>query len=230
MLWLGLVERRQHALAVAGRSLLRRHAFNFHKLGIHSSDNPKYHSSISLSGSRTASRVANFHKISRNTVHSEVLYSYFFHPLNRLSIYIIIYVSSTRFSLKIPPHLRGRAGYFPFTFMARSTRAKGQGTSRPFHTFTQPSSPAVAVTASAGSNTPIDPLVTSALSTSTLKAKEAAPTDPESDEEVPVTTAEVEDALSRPPPVNSDYLPLPWNGRLGYVSINVLGSVRESLV
>jgi UV DNA damage endonuclease len=28
---------------------------------------------------------------------------------------------------------------------------------------------------------------------------------------------EVKEALSRPPPVNSDYLPLPWKGRLGYV-------------
>ena len=29
--------------------------------------------------------------------------------------------------------------------------------------------------------------------------------------------AEVKEALARPPPVNSDYLPLPWKGRLGYV-------------
>lgn len=29
--------------------------------------------------------------------------------------------------------------------------------------------------------------------------------------------AEVKEALSRPPPVNSEYLPLPWKGRLGYV-------------
>ncbi len=28
---------------------------------------------------------------------------------------------------------------------------------------------------------------------------------------------EVKEALSRPPPVNSEYLPLPWKGRLGYV-------------
>jgi UV DNA damage endonuclease len=31
--------------------------------------------------------------------------------------------------------------------------------------------------------------------------------------------AEVKAALSRPPPVNSAYLPLPWKGRLGYVCI-----------
>jgi UV DNA damage endonuclease len=30
---------------------------------------------------------------------------------------------------------------------------------------------------------------------------------------------EVKEALSRPPPVNSDYLPLPWKGRLGYVCV-----------
>lgn len=29
---------------------------------------------------------------------------------------------------------------------------------------------------------------------------------------------EIQAALSRPPPVNSDYLPLPWKGRIGYVS------------
>ena len=29
--------------------------------------------------------------------------------------------------------------------------------------------------------------------------------------------AEITQAFSRPPPVNSDYLPLPWKGRLGYV-------------
>jgi hypothetical protein len=30
--------------------------------------------------------------------------------------------------------------------------------------------------------------------------------------------AQVFDVTARPPPVNSDYLPLPWKGRLGYVS------------
>lgn len=31
---------------------------------------------------------------------------------------------------------------------------------------------------------------------------------------------EVKEALARPPPVNSDYLPLPWKGRLGYACLN----------
>jgi UV DNA damage endonuclease len=44
------------------------------------------------------------------------------------------------------------------------------------------------------------------------------PSDPESDDNVPVAAEELQDALSRPPPVNSSYLPLPWRGRLGYVS------------
>jgi UV DNA damage endonuclease len=44
------------------------------------------------------------------------------------------------------------------------------------------------------------------------------PIDPESDEEVPVEAEELQEALSRAPPVNSSYLPLPWKGRLGYVS------------
>lgn len=42
--------------------------------------------------------------------------------------------------------------------------------------------------------------------------------DPESEEEVPVEADELQDALTRPPAVDSSYLPLPWKGRLGYVS------------
>ncbi|KAL4811945.1 UV-endonuclease UvdE-domain-containing protein [Aspergillus spinulosporus] len=49
---------------------------------------------------------------------------------------------------------------------------------------------------------------------------DVAPIDPESDEDVPVEAEELQKALSRPPPVNSDYLPLPWKGRLGYACLN----------
>jgi UV DNA damage endonuclease len=42
--------------------------------------------------------------------------------------------------------------------------------------------------------------------------------DPESDEDIPLDADELKEALGRPPPVNSSYLPLPWKGRLGYVS------------
>lgn len=44
--------------------------------------------------------------------------------------------------------------------------------------------------------------------------------DPEDDEEAELDEEEVKEALSRPPPVNSDYLPLPWKGRLGYACLN----------
>ncbi len=44
--------------------------------------------------------------------------------------------------------------------------------------------------------------------------------DPEADEEVDADEEEVQQALSRPPPVNSSYLPLPWKGRLGYACLN----------
>ncbi|KAF2114651.1 UV-endonuclease UvdE-domain-containing protein [Lophiotrema nucula] len=43
---------------------------------------------------------------------------------------------------------------------------------------------------------------------------EEGPKDDEEDE------AEIKEALSRPPAVNSDYLPLPWKGRLGYACLN----------
>lgn len=42
--------------------------------------------------------------------------------------------------------------------------------------------------------------------------------DPEANGDTPANEEEVKEALSKPPPVNSDYLPLPWKGRLGYVS------------
>jgi UV DNA damage endonuclease len=47
--------------------------------------------------------------------------------------------------------------------------------------------------------------------------------DPESDEEIPIEADELEEALGRPPPVHSSYLPLPWKGRLGYVGFIMLG-------
>lgn len=45
--------------------------------------------------------------------------------------------------------------------------------------------------------------------------------DPEAEEdELASEEEEIEAALSRPPPVHSDYLPLPWKGRLGYVRVS----------
>lgn len=45
--------------------------------------------------------------------------------------------------------------------------------------------------------------------------------DPEAEEVEGADEEEIQAALSRPPPVNSDYLPLPWRGRLGYVRRNL---------
>ena len=55
-------------------------------------------------------------------------------------------------------------------------------------------------------------------STSATKAKEPQFLDPEAEGEEEANEEEIQAALSRPPPVHSDYLPLPWKGRLGYVS------------
>lgn len=44
--------------------------------------------------------------------------------------------------------------------------------------------------------------------------------DPEAEEEDFVDEEDIKKAISRPPPVNSDYLPLPWKGRLGYACLN----------
>ncbi|MCJ1333069.1 UV-damage endonuclease [Thelotrema lepadinum] len=44
--------------------------------------------------------------------------------------------------------------------------------------------------------------------------------DPEAEGEEEADEVEIKEALSRPPPVHSDYLPLPWKGRIGYACLN----------
>lgn len=53
-------------------------------------------------------------------------------------------------------------------------------------------------------------------------AKKETAGDPEEgdEEDEPADEEEIQQALSRPPPVDSDYLPLPWKGRLGYACLN----------
>jgi UV DNA damage endonuclease len=43
------------------------------------------------------------------------------------------------------------------------------------------------------------------------------PEDERPKDEIENEEEEVKEALRRPPPINSDILPLPWKGRLGYV-------------
>lgn len=57
------------------------------------------------------------------------------------------------------------------------------------------------------------------VSAAPKKIKEEAH-DPEADIEEEADEEEIKEALTRPPPVNSDYLPLPWKGRLGYACLN----------
>ena len=53
--------------------------------------------------------------------------------------------------------------------------------------------------------------------------------DPEADGDEEADEEEIQAALSRPPPVNSDYLPLPWKGRIGYVSFRQSRSRKVAL-
>lgn len=53
-------------------------------------------------------------------------------------------------------------------------------------------------------------------------AKESQLLDPDADDMEEADEGEIQAALSRPPPVNSDYLPLPWKGRIGYVYLPVI--------
>ena len=54
--------------------------------------------------------------------------------------------------------------------------------------------------------------------------------DPEAEGDEEADEEEIQAALSRPPPVNSDYLPLPWKGRLGYVSFVRVGDFSRSIL
>ena len=51
------------------------------------------------------------------------------------------------------------------------------------------------------------------------KKSDDAPGDPEAEGDEDADPQEIKEASRRPPPVNSDYLPLPWKGRLGYACL-----------
>lgn len=53
--------------------------------------------------------------------------------------------------------------------------------------------------------------------------------DPDAEGDGEAGEEEIQAALSRPPPVNSDYLPLPWKGRLGYVRQAISGRCKHVL-
>jgi len=55
---------------------------------------------------------------------------------------------------------------------------------------------------------------------STQKVDDAETRDPEADEDEVADPEELQQAMSRPPAVNSSFLPLPWKGRLGYACLN----------
>ena len=78
-------------------------------------------------------------------------------------------------------------------------------------TITKPSNPR-----KASSTTPAD---TKSEAAKDRKGVEREDPEAEGDEEA-ADPEEIQEALSRPPPINSSYLPLPWKGRLGYACLN----------
>lgn len=110
--------------------------------------------------------------------------------------------------------------------MARSTRPAAGQTRRGIHTAAAwRASPA----ASPADSSPLSDIVQVLEAEPSPRGKKAAAAlDPESDQDVPADVEEVKESLSRPPPVNSDYLPLPWKGRLGYVSDGMYCCVGET--
>lgn len=67
----------------------------------------------------------------------------------------------------------------------------------------------------------VAPVAPEAKATAKKKATDEGAFDPEAEgSDAEAGEEEVTEALSRPPPVNSSYLPLPWKGRLGYACLN----------
>lgn len=63
-----------------------------------------------------------------------------------------------------------------------------------------------------------------------VNVKEPQFLDPEAEGDEEADEEEIQAALSRPPPVNSDYLPLPWKGRLGYVGIKTTSTLHRLIL
>lgn len=74
-----------------------------------------------------------------------------------------------------------------------------------------------AATTTAGSTT-----ATTASSGHSVEKDVGVTVGPEADENAAEDEDDAKEAMSRPPPVNSDYLPLPWKGRIGYVGAHHL--------
>ncbi|KKZ68369.1 hypothetical protein EMCG_05955 [[Emmonsia] crescens] len=102
-----------------------------------------------------------------------------------------------------------------------SRAAQGAGLAQPV---TASRGPSIDEIDSSLSDAPIDiePPVsgTRRPSASASKSSTVGIFDPETNADIPADVDEVKEALSRPPPVNSSYLPLPWKGRLGYACLN----------
>ena len=60
----------------------------------------------------------------------------------------------------------------------------------------------------------------------TETTKEPQFLDPEAEGDEEADEEEIQAALSRPPPVNTNFLPLPWKGRLGYVCNSIPLEIR----
>ncbi|KAL8650718.1 MAG: hypothetical protein Q9210_003657 [Variospora velana] len=90
----------------------------------------------------------------------------------------------------------------------------------------KPKAPAVKAAEKGGGKAKAAPAPPDAKPAAPAKVKKEATKepqflDPEADGEEEADEEEIKEALSRPPPVNSDYLPLPWGGRrLGYACLN----------
>lgn len=104
--------------------------------------------------------------------------------------------------------------------MARSTtRTAAVRATRSLHTSSATTTTASPAATAASAHPSLSAIANVLESVPSPSKKKAASLDPESDEDVPAEVEEVKEALERPSPVNSDYLPLPWKGRLGYACL-----------
>ncbi|KAJ5159465.1 uncharacterized protein N7482_006469 [Penicillium canariense] len=124
-----------------------------------------------------------------------------------------------RFPLLHPSAPTGLAVFstYPGKLVASTPQTHSQGLAHDLDNAFNPEAVAMAIDTTVAGVKPAD-ILNGDVSLPAGQAE--ASLDPESDEDVPVDAEELQEALGRPPPVNSSYLPLPWKGRLGYACLN----------
>ncbi|KNG89588.1 UV-endonuclease UVE-1 [Aspergillus nomiae NRRL 13137] len=194
---------------------------------------PLYHQQRTFGRALSCHHAARFHDVeefgarSRRVRHSPAWWITYPAPVASSISFLAPLHTSCR------SHYESRVHHLLHSFPRRSLKLATTPLTPPLHSRRLVGGPRGMVGVSQVANMPVDVKLESGDSVNSPSEENAVqaqarpselpedvPPDPESDEDVPVQAEELQEALSRPPPVNSSYLPLPWKGRLGYACLN----------